>query len=54
MSDGVNLHVTAPADMTLPADGEVLLFFAPERTVALAGPGVVGKKISCTPAHPAV
>ena len=54
MSDGVNLHVTAPADMTLPADGEVLLFFTPERTVALAGPGVVGKKISCTPAHPAV
>ena len=36
-SDGVNLQVTAPADMALPADGEVLLFFAPERTVALPG-----------------
>ena len=35
MSDGVNLHVTAPADLALPADGEVLLVFAPERTVAL-------------------
>src|SRR6266850_2607928 len=34
MSDGVNLHVTAPADLALPADGEVLLVFAPERTVA--------------------
>jgi iron(III) transport system ATP-binding protein len=37
MSDGVNLQVTAPADMALPADGEVLLFFTPERTVALPG-----------------
>jgi iron(III) transport system ATP-binding protein len=37
VSDGVNLHVTAPADMPLPADGEVLLLFAPERTVALPG-----------------
>ena len=37
MSDGVNLQVTAPADMTLPADGEVLLLFTPERTVALPG-----------------
>jgi iron(III) transport system ATP-binding protein len=37
MSDGVNLHVTAPADMVLPADGEVLLLFAAERTVALPG-----------------
>jgi ABC-type Fe3+/spermidine/putrescine transport system ATPase subunit len=37
MSDGVNLHVTAPADAALPADGEVLLLFAPERTVALPG-----------------
>jgi iron(III) transport system ATP-binding protein len=36
-SDGVNLQVTAPADMSLPADGEVMLFFAPERTVALPG-----------------
>ena len=37
MSDGVNLHVTAPADLALPADGEVLLVFSPERTVALPG-----------------
>jgi iron(III) transport system ATP-binding protein len=37
LSDGVNLQVTTPADMTLPADGEVLLQFAPERTVALPG-----------------
>ena len=37
ISDGVNLQVTAPADMALPADGEVLLLFAPERTVALPG-----------------
>jgi iron(III) transport system ATP-binding protein len=37
VSDGVSLHVTAPADMPLPADGEVLLLFAPERTVALPG-----------------
>jgi iron(III) transport system ATP-binding protein len=37
MSDGVNLQVTTPADMALPADGEVLLVFAPERTVALPG-----------------
>jgi iron(III) transport system ATP-binding protein len=37
VSDGVNLQVTAPADMALPADGEVLLVFAPERTVALPG-----------------
>jgi len=36
-SDGVNLQVTTPADMPLPADGEVLLIFAPERTVALPG-----------------
>ena len=36
-SDGVNLQVTAPADMALPAEGEVLLLFAPERTVALPG-----------------
>ena len=33
----VNLQVTAPADMVLPADGEVLLLFAPQRTVALPG-----------------
>src|SRR5215472_16615757 len=33
LSDGVNLQVTTPADMALPADGEVLLVFAPERTV---------------------
>jgi iron(III) transport system ATP-binding protein len=37
VSDGVNLQVTTPADMALPADGEVLLVFAPERTVALPG-----------------
>jgi iron(III) transport system ATP-binding protein len=37
VSDGVNLQVTTPADMPLPADGEVLLIFAPERTVALPG-----------------
>jgi iron(III) transport system ATP-binding protein len=37
VSDGVNLQVTTPADMPLPADGEVLLLFAPERTVALPG-----------------
>ena len=36
-SDGVNLHVTTPADLPLPADGEVLLLFAPERAVALPG-----------------
>ena len=36
-SDGVNLQVTTPADLPLPADGEVLLLFAPERTVALPG-----------------
>jgi iron(III) transport system ATP-binding protein len=36
-SDGVNLQVTTPADMPLPADGEVILVFAPERTVALPG-----------------
>jgi iron(III) transport system ATP-binding protein len=36
-SDGVNLQVTTPADMALPADGQVLLLFAPERTVALPG-----------------
>jgi len=36
-SDGVSLQVTTPADMPLPADGEVLLIFAPERTVALPG-----------------
>jgi iron(III) transport system ATP-binding protein len=37
VSDGVNLHVTTPADLALPADGEVLLLFSPERTVALPG-----------------
>jgi iron(III) transport system ATP-binding protein len=36
-SDGINLQVTTAADMPLPADGEVLLLFAPERTVALPG-----------------
>jgi iron(III) transport system ATP-binding protein len=37
VSDGVNLHVTTAADLPLPADGEVLLVFAPDRTVALPG-----------------
>ena len=37
LSDGVNLQVTAPGDLALPEDGEVLLLFAPERTVALPG-----------------
>src|SRR5262249_17229014 len=37
VSDGVNLQVTTPADLPLPADGEVLLVFAPERAVALPG-----------------
>ena len=36
-SDGISLQVTTPADVALPADGEVLLLFAPERTVALPG-----------------
>jgi iron(III) transport system ATP-binding protein len=44
VSDGVNLQVTTPADMALPADGEVLLVFAPERTVALPGKSDVGKQ----------
>ena len=34
-SGGVTLQVTAAADLPLPADGEVDLLFAPERTVAL-------------------
>jgi ABC-type Fe3+/spermidine/putrescine transport system ATPase subunit len=37
ISDGASLQVTTAADMPLPADGEVLLIFAPERTVALPG-----------------
>jgi iron(III) transport system ATP-binding protein len=36
-SEGVTLQVTAAADLALPADGEVDLLFAPERTVALPG-----------------
>ena len=36
-SDGINLQVTAAADLPLPADGEVDLLFAPERAVALPG-----------------
>ena len=36
-SGGVTLQVTAAADHPLPADGEVDLLFAPERTVALPG-----------------
>jgi iron(III) transport system ATP-binding protein len=37
VSDGINLQVTTAADVPLPADGEVLLLFALERTVALPG-----------------
>jgi iron(III) transport system ATP-binding protein len=37
IADGVNLQVATPADMALPGDGEVLLVFPPERTVALPG-----------------
>jgi ABC-type Fe3+/spermidine/putrescine transport system ATPase subunit len=37
VTDGVNLQVTTAADLPLPADGEVDLLFAPERTVALPG-----------------
>jgi iron(III) transport system ATP-binding protein len=37
VSDGVNVQVTTAADLPLPADGEVDLLFAPERTVALPG-----------------
>ena len=37
LSDGASLQVTTAADMPLPDDGEVLLIFAPERTVALPG-----------------
>ena len=37
LSDGVSLQVTAPADLPLPADGEVFLLFAAERAVALPG-----------------
>ena len=37
ISDGVTLQVTTAADLPLPADGEVDLLFAPERTVALPG-----------------
>jgi iron(III) transport system ATP-binding protein len=36
-SGGVTLQVTTAADVALPADGEVDLMFAPERTVALPG-----------------
>jgi iron(III) transport system ATP-binding protein len=44
-SDGVNLQVTTAADLPLPADGEVLLLFAPERTVALPGSDVRDQRI---------
>src|SRR5262245_37207125 len=37
VSEGLTLQVTTPADLPLPADGEVLLLFAPERAVALPG-----------------
>jgi iron(III) transport system ATP-binding protein len=35
--DGVTLQVTTGADLPLPADGEVVLVFPPERAVALPG-----------------
>ena len=35
--DGVVVQVSTAADLPLPADGEVDLLFAPERTVALPG-----------------
>jgi iron(III) transport system ATP-binding protein len=35
LSGEVTLQVTIPADMALPADRDVLLIFAPERTIAL-------------------
>jgi hypothetical protein len=34
---GVTLQVTTDADLPFPADGEVVLVFAPERAVALPG-----------------
>jgi iron(III) transport system ATP-binding protein len=37
LSDGVSLQVTTAADMELPADGQVMLLFAPERAVVLPG-----------------
>ncbi|MGH6769751.1 MAG: ABC transporter ATP-binding protein [Xanthobacteraceae bacterium] len=37
VSDGVTLQVTTAAELPLPADGQVLLLFAPERAVALPG-----------------
>ncbi|HEY6257405.1 MAG TPA: ABC transporter ATP-binding protein [Xanthobacteraceae bacterium] len=37
VSDGVALQVAAPADLPVPADGEVWLLFAPERAVVLPG-----------------
>jgi hypothetical protein len=37
VSGGFTLQVTASAELPLPADGEVLLLFAPERAVALPG-----------------
>jgi iron(III) transport system ATP-binding protein len=37
VTDGVALQVTTASDLALPADGEVDLLFAPERTVALPG-----------------
>ena len=43
-SDGVNLQVTTAADLPLPADGEVLLRFAPERAVALPGKAEVSNR----------
>jgi len=56
-SNGVNLQVTTAADMPLPADGEVLLLFAPERAVALPGirdqeSGIKGPETSDAQSHP--
>jgi iron(III) transport system ATP-binding protein len=37
-SEGVNLQVTVAADLPLPADGAVMLTFAPDRAIALPRP----------------
>jgi iron(III) transport system ATP-binding protein len=33
--EGIHLHVTVPADVPLPGDGEVMLLFTPERAIVL-------------------
>ena len=35
VSEGIHLHVTVPADVPLPGDGEVTLLFMPERAIVL-------------------